>query len=121
MLAAPTHLGIALRNTRIRCTPLEWIKALRRICDFRGDILTLRLLRKTSVLAVPWRLINNAEDKVKGLNLTEGNIVLKLCMETGNCTEDVEFNPRGDTMILNVFVILISLCKLEIPSKDERY
>ena len=74
-----------------------------------GGSLTLRLFRKTSVLAAPWRLIDDAEDTDKGFDLTEGNIVLELCMERGICTEDVECNPRGDTMILIVFVILMSV------------
>ena len=89
---------------------LHGLRYLRRICDFRGDSLTLRILRETSVLAAPWRLIDDAEDRFKGLNLTEGNTVLKLCMERGICTEDVECNLWGDTMTQNLFVILILVC-----------
>ena len=39
-------------------------------------------------------------------------MVLKLCEERGICTEDVECNLRGDTMIKFVCNTHISLCKL---------
>ena len=54
----------------------------------------------TLVLAAPWRLIDDAENKFKGLIVTEGGIVLKLCVERGFCTEDVECNLRGETIAL---------------------
>ena len=93
---------------------------LRKMGDFRGDSLTLRLFRKTLVLAAPWRLIDEAENKFKGLILTEGSIVLELCVERGICTKDVECHLRGETLILILFVIPInSMCKFVIPSKDE--
>ena len=89
---------------------------LRKIGDFRGDSLTLRLLRKTLVSAAPWRLIDDTENKFKGLFLAEGSIVLKLCVERGICTEDVECNLREETIILILFVIPIySWCKFVIP------
>ena len=59
---------------------------LRKIGDFRGASLTLRLLRKTLRLAAPRRLIADAENKFKGLILTEGSIILKLCVEREICT-----------------------------------
>ena len=45
----------------------------------------------------------------KYLILTEGSIVLKFRADRGICTEYVECNLRGDTMTLNLFVMLISL------------
>ena len=65
---------------------------LRRIGDFRGYTRTLRLLRKTSELAVPLGLIDEAENKLKDLILTEGNIVLKFRADRGIYTEYVECN-----------------------------
>ena len=95
---------------------------LRKMDDFTGDILTLRLLTKTLVLAAAWRLRDDTENKFKGLILTAGSIVLKLCVERGTCTEDVECNLRGETAILILFVIPIySVCKFEMPSTDEQY
>ena len=43
---------------------------LHRIGDFRGDTRTLRLLRKTSELAVPLGLIDETENKLKILWLS---------------------------------------------------
>ena len=64
---------------------------LRRIGDLRGDYRTLRVLRRTSELVIPWRLlIDDAENKFKGLILTEGNMVLTFCVDGGICTEYVE-------------------------------
>ena len=83
---------------------------LHRIGDVREDSLTLRLLVKTSVLTAPWRLIDDTQYKFKCLILTERNIVLKVCVDRGIFTEDVECNLRGDTMTLNLFVILIFVC-----------
>ena len=101
---------------------LNGIIYLRKMGDFRGDSLTLGLLRKTLVLAVPWRLVDDAENKFKGIILIEGSIVLKLCMERDICTEDVECNLRGDIIDLIKFVIPIKfVCKLVTTSTDEWY
>ena len=81
---------------------------LRKMGDFRGDSLTLRLFRKTLVLAAPWRLIDDTENKFKGLILTEDSIVLKLCVERGICTEVAECHLRGETLILILFAIPIN-------------
>ena len=94
---------------------------LRKMGDFKGGSLTLRLLQKTLILAAPWRLKEDAENKFKCLILTEGSIVLKLYVERGTCTEDVECNLRGETRILILFLIPIdSVCKFVIPSKDKQ-
>ena len=102
--------------------PLNGLLYLRKMNDFRGESLTLRLLRNIFVLAAPWRLIDDAENKFYGLILTEGSIILKLCVEGGIYTEDVECHLRGETIILLLFVIPInSVCMFVIPSKDEQY
>ena len=84
---------------------------LRKMVDFKGDSLTLRLFQKKAlVLAAPWRLIDDAENKFKGFILTEGSIVLKLCVELGICTEVVECNLRGETLILFCLLCSLILC-----------
>lgn len=80
---------------------------LRRIGDFRGDNRTLRVLLKISKLDPFRRFIEVAENKFNGLILIEGSIVLKFLIPEGICTEDVECNLRGDTLILGLFVIVI--------------
>lgn len=87
----------------------------RRIGDFKGESLILRLLRKIFVLATPNKLIEEALKSFKGLILTEGNIVLKLTADEGICIEDAECNRRGESLTFNFVVILIMFNVEEIP------
>ena len=52
---------------------------------------------------------------------TEGNIVLKFLVKEGICTEDAEYNLRGDIEILILFKKLIEFWSKVIPSREERY
>ena len=63
-----------------------------RTTDFRGESLILRLFLNILVLLAPLKLTEAAEHKFMGLTNTDGNIVLKLLMEWGICTEEAECN-----------------------------
>lgn len=78
-----------------------------RIGDFNGESLIFRLLRNKFVLAAPKRFTEEAEKSFIGVILTEGNIVLKLVVEEGICTEDAECNLRGESLILAHFVLIL--------------
>ena len=47
--------------------------------------------------------------------------MLNFLVEEGICTEDEEFNLRGDIEILILFEKLIECCYKMIPSREERY
>ena len=89
---------------------LKGFKYLRKTGDLIGDNLTLRLLRRTLVLEAPCKSKEDAEHKLRGLILTVGNKVLKLCIEVGILTEDAACNLRGDIVIFTLFVIVIFVC-----------
>ena len=42
-------------------------------------------------------------------------------IEFGICTEDAECNLRGVKVIFNLFVIVIVVCKVVIPSREKLY
>ena len=62
---------------------LNGLVYFRRIGDFRGESLILRLFLNILVLPAPLKLTEAAENKFMGLTNTDGNIVLKLLMEWG--------------------------------------
>ena len=68
----------------------------RRMGDFRGESLILRLFLNILVLPAPLKLTEAAENKFMGLTNNEGNIVQKLLMEWEIRTEEAECNLRGD-------------------------
>ena len=89
---------------------LKGFKYLRKTGDLIGDNLTLRLLRRTLVSEAPCKSTEDAENKLRGLILTVGNKVRKLCVEVGILTEDAACNLRVDIVIFTLFVIVIFVC-----------
>ena len=66
------------------------------------------------------RLTEDADKRFNGLNLRAGIKVRKLLIEFGIRTEDAECNLRGVKVIFNLFVIVIVVCKVVIPSREKR-
>ena len=100
---------------------LNGLEYLRRTGDLSGDNITRRLLWNILVLAKPWRLTEDADERFNGLNLTASIKVRKLLIELGIRTEDAECNLRGVKVIFNLFVIVIVVCKVVIPSREKRH
>ena len=61
-------------------------------------------------------MTEDADKRFNGLNLKAGIKVRKLLIELGIRTEDAECNLRGVKVIFNLFVIVIAVCKVVIPS-----
>ena len=65
-------------------------------------------------------MTEDADERFNGLNLRAGIKVRKLLVELGIRTEDAEYNLRGVKAIFNLFVIVIVVCKVVIPSREKR-
>ena len=61
------------------------------------------------------------QKRFNGLNLRAGIKVRKLLIEFEIRTEDAECNLRGVKVIFNLFVIVIVVCKVVIPSREKRH
>ena len=64
-------------------------------------------------------MTEDADKRFNGLNLRAGIKVRKLLIELGIRTEDAECNLRGVIVIFNLFVIVIVVCKVVIPSREK--
>ena len=74
---------------------------------------------KSSSVSVQVR--RNTDKRFNGLNLRAGIKVRKLLIELGIRTEDAECNLKGVKVIFNLFVIVIVVCKVVIPSREKRH
>ena len=75
----------------------------RRICDFRGDSLILRLLWKNISVGNTVKIYRSCRKDIQRVYFIDGtcNIELNFLVEEGICTEDAKCNLKGDIEILS--------------------